>query len=302
MKLNFVFNSLEMEEFVYEEELEQFELNNIGLEDNDQQPQQPKKKRGNAKIYLPDQEFDSYEVAQGFLKDESNGKWCYLSSKDTFEGVKKYYKCALIRGSECPVRLYFLLHASSDKVSIFRSVDVHFHDKPEKKDVTELRNKVYELFQDNHTKPSQIKHKLNTKSTINSYVAHEEAFKNNEDFEQIWVKLKFNKTNLLVVCVYRPGTCNNNDKLNRALQEAYRGVSSGEFEDLLLVGDFNFPDLQWDSGAVDKILASDNSLAHNFAQTVADCFFVQHIDFPTFQKDDDSLSNTLDLSGVHYFF
>ena len=150
-------------EFQYEEELETFDLEQFQEELlQEDEPERLKKTRGANKPYDKVEDFAGFEPADTFVKDRINGKWTFLNSKDTSEGLKKFYKCSLVRASECPVRLYILLHAASDQCSVYRTTAEvgHAHIIPEKQDTTELRNKVAELFHSGHKKPCAIKTQL----------------------------------------------------------------------------------------------------------------------------------------------
>lgn len=130
---------------------------------------------------------------------------------------------------------------------------------------------------------------------LNSYETHEKAFETNSTFEQIWVKIEMNKFKLLVGCVYRPGYCKEIDELSQTINTAAMLVSSGECDDLLLMGDFNFPEIRWQTGVVSSISGAESLSSHVFAERISDNFLTQHIDFPTYQTSESQCSNTLDL-------
>ena len=80
-------------EFQYEEELEGFDLEQFQEELlQEDEPDRPVRTRGANKPYEKVVDFDRFEPADSYVKDRSNRKWTFLNSKDTADGLKKFYK------------------------------------------------------------------------------------------------------------------------------------------------------------------------------------------------------------------
>lgn len=123
--------------------------------------------------------------------------------------------------------------------------------------------------------------------------------------EQVWCVCDFGTGKLLVGCVYRPKTTFNvlednlrMDTLVKSIKAAKNMVTKKEVDGLLLIGDFNFPNLSWSnlhiatheghSGHLDR-------LADKFTDTLDDHFLLQLINEPTFQVDNGKPTSVLDL-------
>ncbi|RNA03072.1 RNA-directed DNA polymerase from mobile element jockey-like, partial [Brachionus plicatilis] len=63
---------------------------------------------------------------------------------------------------------------------------------------------------------------------------------------------------------------------------------------LLLVGDFNFTELDWSDNLEAKILTETESAAE-FVKCLSEGFLTQNVCFKTFQKEPNKLTNILDL-------
>ena len=97
---------------------------------------------------------------------------------------------------------------------------------------------------------------------------------------------------LLFGCFYRSPTSTtasdqNNDKLNNLL----RHMTQKNYSHICLVGDFNFPDINWDSWMSPHIEESKES---KFIDTVQSCYLHQHTHLPTRRRGNDNPS-LLDL-------
>ena len=95
--------------------------------------------------------------------------------------------------------------------------------------------------------------------------------------ESVWCLVTLSGTaTLLVGLVYRSlnSTAENNEKILHVIHNLYR---LQKFSHLLLIGDFNLPDINWN----DYSCPSDLSLSTRFLDTVQDAFLIQHVDTPT---------------------
>jgi len=61
-----------------------------------------------------------------------------------------------------------------------------------------------------------------------------------------------------------------------------KNKDKGDFKDLLIMGDFNFPMINWLNGSIISI-RNDNGIEHKFYETLSDTYIYQHVNVPTFQ-------------------
>ena len=114
--------------------------------------------------------------------------------------------------------------------------------------------------------------------------------------ETVWGCLKTGKENILLGCVYRPGDSSDrvNKQINHALAKARDLVSKNLFNGMMIVGDFNYWDLEWDDlGHCNLTTNSDKTKA--FKENIDEKCIYQSVNFKTFQKSENELTNTLDL-------
>ena len=113
-----------------------------------------------------------------------------------------------------------------------------------------------------------------------------------EAMESIFVdcRLQDNKT-LRVGLMYRSpnSSAENNEALNDLLSKA----SDQKNFHLLVMGDFNYKEIDWDRESVNANIRKDNA-ANNFVQTVKKSYLFQHVREPTRQRDGQK-ENILDL-------
>lgn len=100
--------------------------------------------------------------------------------------------------------------------------------------------------------------------------------------ESVWVKVKVGSNKaILFGCVYRsPSSTSDN---NRDLENLLRCVSDINFQDLIVVGDFNYPGIDWDTCVTSD---REDSNSDRFTECINDCFWFQHVDQPTRYRGD----------------
>ena len=106
--------------------------------------------------------------------------------------------------------------------------------------------------------------------------------------ESVWAAIPLNsKDAMLVGVIYRSHGSSeaNNDKLNQTITEAV-GLIHSHF---LLMGDFNYPNIKWDSESTES-----NTVEGKFIENIRDNFLFQHITKPTRGRLGNK-SNILDL-------
>ena len=104
------------------------------------------------------------------------------------------------------------------------------------------------------------------------------SFKPGSTFrDHLWVTIKLKGGDKLIIgCVYRSPS--SDQKLVNEMCQLLRDVSNTQHSHLLVTGDFNFPEIDWEDGS---IKASSTHHAHTFLESVRDCFLFQHVRSPT---------------------
>jgi hypothetical protein len=114
--------------------------------------------------------------------------------------------------------------------------------------------------------------------------------------ETVWCCCLVNNEKLLLGCIYRPGDASElaNKEINKVFVRANELAKKGEFSGLLLTGDFNYGDLEWDDSLQGSL--SSNCIKHKeFLKNVEESGVHQRVNSKTFQTNDGNLTNTLDL-------
>ena len=109
--------------------------------------------------------------------------------------------------------------------------------------------------------------------------------------ESIWVEIKLNKKDtFLIGCVYKsPGSSGtNNEQLNELISELMRYKHSH----LLLLGDFNYPNIDWQNWYT--LSENTNNPDTKFKEGIRDNFLFQNVTLPTRGRFGNKL-NILDL-------
>ena len=105
--------------------------------------------------------------------------------------------------------------------------------------------------------------------------------------ESVWCEIPLkSKDRLVIGCIYRSpnSTQDNNDKLNKVLRDLYRSH-------VLIVGDFNYPELDWKDHTSPL---DEGHRASLFMEAVRDAFLIQHVTDPTHYRAEQK-PNVLDL-------
>ena len=91
--------------------------------------------------------------------------------------------------------------------------------------------------------------------------------------EYVCVELHNKNGNILISCIYRSpsSSCDNNDNINKLIND----ISSSKAKFKLIVGDFNFADINWNKWEGHTVASN------NFLHTIQGLFLMQHITFPT---------------------
>lgn len=108
--------------------------------------------------------------------------------------------------------------------------------------------------------------------------------------EHIWIKMTLRGSDcLLIGCIYRSPSCDPDESmssLRQLLQEA-----SFTSSHLLIVGDFNLPQIDWD---LELSQAPVTHCSHRFLEVIRDSYLHQHVRLPTRFRLDET-PNVLDL-------
>ena len=94
---------------------------------------------------------------------------------------------------------------------------------------------------------------------------------------------------LLVGICYRPPNCSQEN--NQELLRLFEAIKKVHATDYLIMGDFNFREINWEDGSVTGPTDSDAALFYNKVQ---DCYLCQHVTFHTRYREGIP-SSTLDL-------
>ena len=112
-----------------------------------------------------------------------------------------------------------------------------------------------------------------------------------EEYCFLDIKLR-NNDKLLFGCIYRSPTASETSEQNNLnLNLLLKDVCKKKYSHVCLVGDFNFPTINWNSMATTE---TGDGLESNFLEAVHDCFLYQHIIEPTRIRGTDNPS-LLDL-------
>lgn len=108
--------------------------------------------------------------------------------------------------------------------------------------------------------------------------------------EAVWCYINMSSSRRILVGIcYRSPSCTSDD--NHNMLEMLRSTQSIRADGLLLMGDFNFASINWDSGIVND---SESSEAVKFFEAMQDLFLYQHVKFPTRFRDG-QIPSCLDL-------
>ncbi|XP_065680617.1 uncharacterized protein LOC124817085 [Hydra vulgaris] len=153
----------------------------------------------------------------------------------------------------------------------------------------------YELYQADRDRigegvPIYVNKRLTNIEIVNVHL-------NNKEIEQVWCSINCNNFHLTVGCVYRPpnSTAGYSKLILDSIRTALKLKSGKKYTDLIVVRDFNFPNIDWtDDGPI--IYSNANSIEHEFIKVLNDCSLYQIVNFSTFKQNDSvSAVNTSDL-------
>jgi endonuclease/exonuclease/phosphatase family metal-dependent hydrolase len=117
-----------------------------------------------------------------------------------------------------------------------------------------------------------------------------EALSSSNFEESVWCNIKLqDNTCLCVGCIYR--SPNSEEKNNKELEALLKEASSLRGIQLLIMGDFNHPEINWLN---ETYTCSDKHHAARFLECTRDCYLTQHVTKPTHYRGDQK-ANTLDL-------
>lgn len=109
--------------------------------------------------------------------------------------------------------------------------------------------------------------------------------------ENLFIKIKLNNNDkLLLGLIYRSPSNNSMEYIDSLCNLLNEAASKG-FSHLLLMGDFNLPNINW---TTESCSGNENNIDHKFLETVKDNFLFQHIDKPTRWRGTDT-PHILDL-------
>ena len=108
--------------------------------------------------------------------------------------------------------------------------------------------------------------------------ASEVSFPNTVFQEQLWVSIKLKGVDILYAgCIYRSPS-GDSQKSVYDLCHLLQAVCTSDPSHLLIVGDFNLPQIDWD---LHLCRAPETHYAHQFLSTIQDLYLFQHVKKPT---------------------
>ena len=108
--------------------------------------------------------------------------------------------------------------------------------------------------------------------------------------ENLFVKVKVNNTDCLLVGLLYRSPSENTEEKNAKLRDLLTEASDMKFKHYIIMGDFNYPAIDWDIQCAKK----DNSDEQRFIDCLQDNFMFQIIDKPTRWRGT-NIPNILDL-------
>ena len=125
---------------------------------------------------------------------------------------------------------------------------------------------------------------------VANHLSASEVSLNASTVEHTWVRLSLKGSDcLLIGCIYRSPSSRLEDgvhQLRLLFQQATSLCSH-----VLMVGDFNFPQIDWD---VEASQAPDSHCSHSFLEAIRDHFLFQHVKCPICYRPEET-PNVLDL-------
>ena len=114
---------------------------------------------------------------------------------------------------------------------------------------------------------------------------------NKEFHEAILIEVNLaNADKLLCACLYRRGESNGEN--NELLLETIQHIYNMNYTHVLIMGDLNFRDIDWESSTTVRNNTAD--ISFQFIECLRDCYLFQHVQEPTRQRGTDNPS-TLDV-------
>ena len=129
---------------------------------------------------------------------------------------------------------------------------------------------LYDVSQ--NVRNGSVKYNLNS---VNEFLkASTHTFCDAELIEQLWIQVRLEGADkLLIGCLYRSPSDNGHQSVNN-LVKLLCVVCDTNPSHLLLAGDFNLPEIDWQNSFS---TAPDNHYTHTFIDAINGCFLHQHV-------------------------
>ena len=117
-----------------------------------------------------------------------------------------------------------------------------------------------------------------------------------QDFnESMWLEIDIaTRGTLLVGAIYRsPSSVARN---NEALCKLLRSATYAGYDQVLIVGDFNLPNIDWETK---MFLDASTHFSHVFVETIQDCYLSQEVSEPTRYREGNHILISLILFSSH---
>ena len=150
-------------------------------------------------------------------------------------------------------------------------------------ELTEAEAKIngYETFLGKNPQRGTV---IYVKETLNPKRSLEHE--TNDYTEHVWCSIKYNDENILIGNIYR--SPNSSDNNNEKLLNLLKNKTNEKFDKIFITGDFNLPNINWQTGL------SSNIYEISFIESFNDAYLFQHIEKPTRYRQGQK-SNILDL-------
>ena len=101
--------------------------------------------------------------------------------------------------------------------------------------------------------------------------------------DSVWIQLPLGKEKMLVGCIYRSGTPSKAQLFDKELNQMIKHMTTkAGYRNVILMGDFNYPGIEWKPEPVIKTNHRDLNHPENvFVNVITECMLNQHVQKPT---------------------
>ena len=196
------------------------------------------------------------------------------SAKNGNVNVMQALKCMYTNADSLPNKLNELrsrIKSMNDKPALIAITEIYPKNCRFQPTIAELKIPGYQI----HTNEDSKECKRGIAIYISTEIEAVEIKIASDFKEQLWLKINVNKNDkLLVGCMYR--SPNSEDANTEEMLNVLKQVTQSNISDILIMGDFNYPNINWNTWA-----SSMDKDSTSFIECIRDCFLWQHIKSPT---------------------